>query len=237
MKKWNMKLAILAGAVVIIGIVIYGGMSLYSKLNQVNELNERLDESAEAPAGLESPNPTKLPSDPIEQTPAAEPTPTPELVPSTQPEDVIQPITTATSAPKPTSDNVDKGQKPEKEAASSEEKSRKKKEIDASVTAKLGKLQSSCQSVSSSLVQQIAEELNGNKDATLADIQSKYLSKVVTAESDCDLKFNELISSAKSEYKAAELGDQPFPDWSSQYESAKAGARADALAVIVNSIK
>lgn len=232
-----MKLAILAGAVVIIGLVIYGGTSLYSKLNQVNELNERLNESAEAAEGLESPVPTKEPADQIEQTPAAEPTLAPELVPSTQPDDVIQPTPTATLTPEQASNNVDKGQKPEKAATSSEEKSRKKKEIDASVTAKLDNLKSSCQAASRSLIQQITDELSGNEDATLADIQSKYLSKVITAESDCDLKFNELISNAKSEYKAAELGDQPFPDWSSQYENAKAGARADALAAIVNSIK
>src|SRR4030095_15952875 len=104
----------------------------------------------------------------------------------------------------------------EDESTNSDEKSRKKKEIDASVTANLEKLKSSCQASSNSLVRQIAQELSGDKEATLADIQSKYLNKVFSAEADCDAKFNQLLSNAKSEYKAADLGDRSIPDWSSQ---------------------
>jgi outer membrane biosynthesis protein TonB len=240
MKKSNKTLMIIAGALVVIGIVIYGSMSLYSKLNQVDELNGRLDEAADSNAGQDplkaTEQPDEQPTNQTEQTPQPDATPIPELVPTTQPEEVNQPSPTATLPPTDASNNIDKGQKPDKESTNSEEKSRKKKEIDASVTAKLGKLKSSCQATSNSLVKQIAQELSGDEEATLATIQSKYLNKVFSAEADCDAKFNQLISNAKSEYKAADLGDQSFPDWSAQYESAKAGARANALTVIANSL-
>ncbi|WP_141502203.1 hypothetical protein [Paenibacillus luteus] len=240
MKNRNKYLFILAGALVIIGIVIYGSMSLFSKINQVEELNGQLEETAEGNTGIvsssSSSSPTPSPDVEPEASMINEPTQTPEIVPSTQPGNAT-PSPIATLTPGPTSDNVDKDDNSKGESTNSEEKSRKKKKIDASVTAKLGSLKSSCQATSNSLVKQIAGELSSNKDATLADIQSKYLNKVFSAESDCDAKFNELISNAKSEYKAADLGDQAFPDWSSQYESAKAQARADALAVIADSIK
>lgn len=234
---------IIAGVLVVIGIVTYGSVSLYSKLNQVDELNGRLEETADVEAGEQTPEvsgqPNEQPTNQTEQTPVADATPTPEseLLPSTQPEEDLQPSPTATSTPNDTSSNVDKGQKPEEESTTSEEKTRKKKEINASVTAKLGKLKSSCQATSNSLVQQIAAELSGDEEATLATIQSKFLNKVFSAEAECDVKFNQLISDAQSEYKAADLGNQSFPDWSSQYESAKASARADALTVIANSLK
>ncbi|WP_054026176.1 hypothetical protein [Bacillus sp. FJAT-28004] len=240
MKKSNKTLMIIAGALVVIGIVIYGSMSLYSKLNQVDELNGRLDEAADSNAGQDplkaTEQPDEQPTNQAEQTPQPDATPIPELVPTTQPEEVNQPSPTATLPPADASNNIDKGQKPDKESTNSEEKSRKKKEIDASVTVKLGKLKSSCQATSNSLVKQIAQELSGDEEATLATIQSKYLNKVFSAEADCDAKFNQLISNAKSEYKAADLGEQAFPDWSAQYESAKAGARANALTVIANSL-
>ncbi|MGO4547618.1 hypothetical protein AB4Z29_22785 [Paenibacillus sp. 2TAB23] len=240
MKNRIKYLFILAGALIIIGIVIYGSMSLFSKLNKVEELNGQLDETAEGNTGVVSPSPLSSPiSSPADQPEATmnnEPTQTPEIGPSTQPEN-IAPTPSATLTPGPTSDNVEKDDNSKGESTNLEEKSRDKKKIDASVTAKLGSLKSSCQATSNSLVKQIAGELSSNKDATLADIQSKYLNKVFSAEADCDAKFNELMSNAKSEYKAADLGDQAFPDWSSQYESAKAQARADALAVIADSIK
>lgn len=242
MKKTNKTLMIIAGAIVVIGIVIYGSMSLYSKLNQVDELNGRLEEAADSNAGQESPKITEQPNEQstnqTDQTsePDATPSQEPDLVPTTQPDEVLKPSPSATLPPDEASNNVDKGQKPDKGSTNSENKSQKKKEIDASVTAKLEKLKSSCQATSNSLVKQIAKELSGDEEATLATIQSKYLNKVFSAEADCDARFNQLISNAKSEYKAADLGEQSFPDWSAQYESAKAGARANALAVIANSL-
>lgn len=236
MKITNKTLFIIAGAIVVIGIVIYGGMSLFSKLNQVEELNERIEETAQMDGGQVTAESSEKSDDKQEQTPAAEPAQTEVPVPTPQTADDLLPSPTSALTPEPTSDNLDVGQKSGDESTNSEEKSQKKKEIDASVTAKLGKLKSSCQASSNSLVRQIAQELSSDEDATLATIQSKYLNKVFSAEADCDAKFNLLISNAKSEYKAADLGDQPFPDWSSQYESAKASARADALAIIANSL-
>lgn len=238
MKKTNKIWFIIAGAIVVIGIIIYGSMSLYSKLNQVDELNGRLEEAAEFDNAEGASANTDRPSEQPEQTSNAEQTLTPEseLVPSAQPGDAIQPSPTATLTPVSASDNVDKGQKPGEESTTSEDKAQKKKKIDASVNAKLQQLKSSCQASSNSLVKQIANELSNDKEATLATIQSKYLDKVFSAEAACDAKFNQLISNAQSEYQAADLSNQALPDWSSQYESAKTGARADALAVIANSI-
>ncbi|OBZ11220.1 hypothetical protein A7975_19900 [Bacillus sp. FJAT-26390] len=237
MKISNKMLFIMAGAIVVIGIVIYGSMSLYAKLNKVEELNGRLEETAQNDGVQASPESTEQPSNQAVQKPEDEPTQTPVPVPTTQSEEGLKSSPDATLTPEPTSDNLDIGHKPEDESTNTDDKSQKKKEIVASVTAKLAKLKSSCQASSNSLVQQIAEELSADKDATLSTIQSKYLNKVFAAEADCDAKFNQLISTAKSEYKAADLGDQSFPDWSSQYESAKAAARANALTVIANSLK
>ncbi|WP_419876226.1 hypothetical protein [Candidatus Pristimantibacillus sp. PTI5] len=238
MKKTNKIRFIIAGAVVVIGIIIYGSMSLYSKLNQVDELNGRLEEAAEVDNAEETPTSTNQPSEQPNQTSDTEQTPAPEsvLVPSAQPEDVIRPSPTATLTPEPASNNVDKGQKSGEEITTVDEKAQKKKEIDASVNAQLQQLKSSCQASSSSLVKQIANELSDDKEATLATIQSKYLDKVFSAEAACDVKFNQLISNAQSEYKAADLSNQAMPDWSSQYENAKAQVRVDALTVIANSI-
>jgi hypothetical protein len=244
MKISSKMLFIFAGAIVVIGIVIYGSMSLYSKLNQVEELNGRIEETARIDGGQNTAESSEKPDDQPEQTPLVEPAQSPAAdpaqtevsVPTPQTAEALLPSPTSSLTPEPTSDNLEVGQKSGDESTNSEEKSQKKKEIDASVTAKLEKLKSSCQASSNSLVRQIAQELSNDEDATLATIQSKYLNKVFSAEADCDAKFNLLISNAKSEYKAADLGDQPFPDWSSQYESAKAGARADALAIIANSL-
>lgn len=243
MTRVNKVFFIFLCTVVLIGLIIYGSLTLYSKINQLEELNGKIEETAEVDTNNESPvNTENSTSHRPEQTEELALTPQPtnklesEIGPSTQPEKT-NPSPSATLTPGPTSDNVEKDDNSKGESTNSEEKSRNKKKIDASVTAKLGSLKSSCQATSNSLVKQIAGELSSNKDATLADIQSKYLSKVFSAESDCDAKFNELMSNAKSEYKAADLGDQAFPDWSSQYESAKAKARADALAVIADSIK
>ncbi|MDQ8738358.1 hypothetical protein [Paenibacillus sp. LHD-38] len=238
MNKTNKIRFIIAGAIVVIGIIIYGSMSLYSKINQVNELNGRLEEAAEVDNAEGTPTKSDQPSEQPEQTANAEETSIPESepVPSAQPEDALQPSPTATLTPVPASDNVDKGQKPGEESTTSEDKAQMKKKIDASVNAKLQQLKSSCQASSNSLVKQIANELSNDKEATLATIQSKYLDKVFSAEAACDAKFNQLISNAQGEYQAAELSNQALPDWSSQYESAKATARADALAVIANSI-
>lgn len=229
---------IITGAIVIIGIVIYGSMSLYSKLNQVDELNGRLEEAAEVNNAEGSSTNTDQPSEQPNQTSDTEQTPAPGalLVPSAQLEDDILPSQTATLTPEPASNNVDKGQKSGEEITTADEKTQKKKEIDASVNAQLQQLKSSCQASSNSLVKQIANELSNDEEATLATIQSKYLDKVFSAEAACDAKFNQLISNAQGEYLAADLSNQALPDWSSQYESAKAEARADALAVIANSI-
>ncbi|HTG70668.1 MAG TPA: hypothetical protein VL921_15525 [Candidatus Udaeobacter sp.] len=235
MKKWNKSLIIIAGALVVIGIALYGGISLYAKLNKVTELHTRLDEAAGKPEtkptqehGQEEQGQGQEQEQEASQETSQESLLSPSEVPQLAP--------AAALTPDQPSDNADEGQKPVEDAASAEDKVRKKNEIDASVTAKLWQLRSSCQARSSSLAGQIAQELRGDEEATAAAIQSKYMDMVFSAEADCDARFNQMISIALSEYKAAGLGDQSLPDWSSQYESAKAEARADALDVIANSL-
>ncbi len=230
MKKINKTLIMITSALIVIGIVVFGSMSLYSKLNQVDELNGRLEEAAAAYAGQQSKESKDQQADKAEQT--SEPEPEPSLGPV----DVSQQSPTATLTSEQQSDNVYKDQKLVNESSTSEEKARKKQEIDAAITAEMQQLRASCQAASHSLVQQIAQELSADDDATLATIQSKYLNEIFSAESDCDIRFNQLVGNAQSEYEAADLGNQALPDWSSQYESAKAQARADAFAVIANSL-
>lgn len=232
MKK---SLIITAGSLVVVGIVLYGSISLYSKLNKVDELNQRIEETVDSNSGQDSNNSADNPSlVQEEEDQATEPVQAEQVQ-----EEELQPATvenvTPSSALSP--NNVDTSEKPADEAKSTEDNARKKQEIDAAISADMQQLKASCQASSSSLVQQITQELGGNDEAALETIQNKYLTKVFAAEAECDAQFNQLLSKAKSEYSAADLSDQPLPDWSSQYESAKAQARADAIAVIANTVE
>lgn len=231
MKK---SLIITAGSLVVVGIVICGSISLYSKLNKVNELNQRLEETVDSDASQDSSNSVGPSVVQEEEDQELEPVQV-EL----EQEKELQPATvenvTPSSALSP--NNADTSEKPADDAKSTEDKARKKQEIDAAISADMQQLKASCQVSSSSLVQQIIQELGGNDEAALETIQNKYLTKVFAAEAECDAQFNQLLNKAKSEYSAADLSDQPLPDWSSQYESAKAQARADAIDFIANAVE
>lgn len=226
MKK---SLIITAGSLVVVGIVLYGSISLYSKLNKVDELNERIEETADFNPSQDSNNS----ADPsfVQEEEDQEIEPVPAQV------EELQPTSTETMTSSPSPNNVDTSEKPTDDAKSTEDNARKKQEIDAAISAEMQQLKASCQASSSSLVQQIIQELGKNDEASLETIQSKYLTKIFAAEAECDAQFNQLLSKAKSGYSAADLSNQPLPDWSSQYESAKAQARADAITVISNAVE
>lgn len=229
MKK---SLIITAGSLVMVGIVFYGSISLYSKLNKVDELNQRIEETVDSNSGHNSNNSADNPSlVQVEEDQVTEPTQAEQV----QGEE-LQPASVENAAPSsaPSPNNVDTSEKPADDVKSTEDKARIKQEIDAAISADMQQLKASCQASSSSLVQQITQELGENDETSLETIQSKYLTKIFDAEAECDAQFNQLLSKAKSEYSAADLSDQPLPDWSSQYESAKAQARADAITVIAN---
>ncbi|RCW47876.1 hypothetical protein [Paenibacillus prosopidis] len=227
MKK---SLIITVGSLVVVGIVLYGSISLYSKLNKVDELNQRIEETADFDTSQDSNTDPSLVQE--EENQPKEPSQTEQVQ-----EDKLQSTSVENETPSPSPNNVDTSEKPTDDAKSTEDNVRKKQEIDAAITADLQQLKASCQASSSSLVQQITQELGKNDEAALEMIQNKYLTKVFAAEAECDAQFNQLISKAKSEYSAADLSDQPLPDWSTQYESAKAQARADAITVISNAVQ
>ncbi|MGM0883319.1 MAG: hypothetical protein ACQEXQ_20070 [Bacillota bacterium] len=229
---------ILAVSLVVLAISVYGSISLYTKLNKVDELNQRMEKTAK--------NEDSQVSDPVlDQPPAQDEKPEAEsdeydvqaAEPSEEPGGESSTTPSATPTPEQTSGDAGEGQKPEGDATVSVDKAQKKQKIDAAITAEMEQLRASCQTVSKSLVEQILGELSGNKEATLKTIQDKYLTKVFAAEASCDARFNQLLSSVQRKYAEAYLYDQALPDWSSQYESAKEQARADALVAIANTVQ
>lgn len=232
MKK---SLIITAGSLVVVGIVLYSSISLYSKLNKVDELNQRLEETADSAASQDSTNsadPSVVQEEEEQATEATEPAQAEQVQ-----EEELQPTSNGAATPSPSPNDAGTSEKQADNTKSSEDKTRIKQEIDTAITADLQQLKASCQASSSSLVQQITQELSKNDEAALETIQSKYLTKIFAAEAECDAQFNQLVNKAKSEYSAADLSDQKLLDWSSQYESAKAQARADAIAVIANAVE
>jgi hypothetical protein len=230
-------LIIIAVSVVVVGIVLYGSIRLYSKLNKVDELNQRLEETAIVNDRQNSDESVDQSANHEGENLGIVSTNAPEVETLQELEGEAEPISAETTTPVPSPNNPETSVNPSDDAEYTEDKGWKKQEIDAAISADMQQLKASCQASSSSLVQQIVQELGGNDEAALDTIQSKYMSKIVAAEAECDAKFNQLLSKAKSEYGAANLSDQPLPDWSSQYESAKAQARADAITIIANAVE
>lgn len=220
------KMIIIAGSLVVVGVVVYSSINLYSKLNKVEELNQRLEETADIKDKQDTKESAGQPVKQEGEKTGIEVSQTPEQEPSLKPEAEEQPTSAATTTPEQPAGN-DK---------STEDKAQKKQVIDAAITAEMQQLRASCQAFSSSLVQQIVQEISENEEAAVENFQSKYLTKVFAAESECDAEFSQLLSDAQSEYSAAGLNKEQLPNWSSQYENAKAQARADAVAAISNAM-
>lgn len=249
-KKKNWLLAI--AAILLLGLLTYGGVSLVSKMNKVDELNGKIADAEktgeeEPPAEPTPSEPGELVNDPDSSEPPAETTNPSESqqppaggTPTTQPgKPGVKPGNTGTSpeaTPKPTSPGGSGGTKPTTPPAT-DDKAKKKKEIDAATTAEMEKLRASCTAKSSSLVNQIVQQLKADEDATAESIQGDFLTDIMAAEANCDAQFNTLVGQAKAQYTAAGLDEQSLPDWSSEYESAKSQARSNALAAIAGAMK
>lgn len=237
-----------------IGAAIYGGMSLNTKWNEVKELNGQIADASE-PDGKEpddqepggqpddqaidpsntdesvSPKPSSEAGSPQENNPEPEVSQSPG---SKSPATDASPPTTPKPSPSPGGANDGGGA--EDDTLSPEEKEKLKKEIDASTASGMEQLRASCKASSSSLVQQIVQELNNNEEASLQTIQKEFLTSIIAAEAECDVKFNLLAASAKEQYKGAGISEESLPDWSTEYGSAKEQARADALVAIAGAI-
>lgn len=236
MKKWQKLSLVIAGALIIAITVIVGVNNLNSKLDEVKELNEQIADASNEENATE----TNQPEDEGNETDEGQPgqTPKPNVKPgqsSEAPESTNDPDTTQLpeSTPKPSEPGDQSTAKP----PSTEDQDRKKKEIDGAVTAQMESLRATCKSTSNSLIAQIKQELAANEDASLETIQSKYLTKILTAEAECDAQFNQLVSDAKAQYSDADLNEDALPNWSTEYENAKSQARSDALVEIANALK
>jgi len=239
--------------ILLLGLVTYGGISLVSKMNKVDELNGKI---AEVDGSWEEKSSTQpSPSDTTDSTDDSG-----EL--SEQPSEITNPsssqkpqtgektqhdkpgttpgntVTSPQMTPKPSSpDNSGgTGTKPTS-PPSSNDKDKKKKEVDSATTAEMEKLRASCTATSNNLVSKIVQELKADEDASLESIQGDFLTDILAAEAKCDVQFNLLIGLAQAQYKAAGIDEQSLPDWSSEYESAKSQARSSALTAITKALK
>ncbi|REK69281.1 hypothetical protein [Paenibacillus paeoniae] len=236
-------------SLLVLGLVIYGGVSLISKINEVKDLNGKIaeveipsdQENLEQPSFTDkedvsnpsgkpelSPNPVGASTSHQPQSPSQQPSTTPGKT-ENQPSVTLKPVPTPSS-------NGGTGTKLTT-IPTPDDKAKKKKEIDAATTTEMEKLRASCTAKSSSLVNQIVQQLKADKDATAESIQGDFLTDIMAAEASCDAQFNLLVGQAKTQYTAAGIDEQSLPDWSSDYESEKSKARSSALTAIASAMK
>lgn len=134
------------------------------------------------------------------------------------------------SASKPASDD-------EAEVILTKQQTAKKLSIDNKYEGKISSLRSECKATSDQLLGSMIGELSSNEDATLMTLQTKFLGKLIKAETSCDGRFQTLIEGATSEYLGAEIPVSKMPSWQSQYSKEKAAVRASAIAKLVAAIK
>lgn len=134
------------------------------------------------------------------------------------------------SASKPASDD-------KTEVILTNQQTAKKLSIDNKYDGKISSLRSECKVTSSQLLESMIGELSSNEDATLMTLQTKFLGKLIKAETNCDGRFQTLIDSATAEYLGADIPVSKMPTWQSQYSKEKAAVRASAIAKLVAAIK
>lgn len=113
----------------------------------------------------------------------------------------------------------------------------KKRSIDNKYDGKISSLRSVCKATSGQLLESMIGELSSNEDATLMTLQTKFLGKLIKAETSCDGRFQTLIEGATAEYLGADIPVSKMPAWQSQYSKEKAAVRASAIAKLVAAIK
>lgn len=105
---------------------------------------------------------------------------------------------------------------------------------------KLNTLKQGCTNQVNSIVSEIATDINASqsegKSLSLSILQSKYLTKVESAESSCDSQFQKLVADARSEYALKELPLNDIAIWNNDYEKAKQEARAQAMSILMSSL-
>ncbi|MDQ6420665.1 hypothetical protein RB620_14640 [Paenibacillus sp. LHD-117] len=245
MTKRQRMLLLVVALLLVLGVASYGVISLTTKLNQAKELNEQLAE-AEDSEGQQEPEISLVVDDKegqsgeeiaahdSEEKPQSSETSTGQagVDPAASPDDNAgQPSpTNSVEASNPSSPSTAPAPTPI-------DKKERKKQIDSTITASMEALRGTCKATSSQLIAQIKVEITSDKDAALESIQTKYLGKVVAAEAECDAQFNQLISDAKAKYEEAGLQQSELPDWGSEYESAKANARSEALVELASALQ
>ncbi|MGO4108869.1 hypothetical protein [Paenibacillus sp. YAF4_2] len=133
---------------------------------------------------------------------------------------------------KPVEKPAEPVEKPTVELASDQKKT--KQVIDSQTEAKLNSLSGTCKAKSNAILNQIVGSADG---VSLADLQSKFLGKVVEAEGSCDAQFQGIMSQAASSYADAGIDSSAMPDWNAKYEANKQSVRASAISAIAKAIK
>ncbi|MHA6481476.1 hypothetical protein ACX1C1_06175 [Paenibacillus sp. strain BS8-2] len=237
---------------IVLGLGSYAAYSLMSKMDQVKELNGQIAEAdEEGSVDPESTEPTTLPGGGGDDEPpdvAVDPSAAEGAGGSDNPGATSNTNVSATPTAKPQSTDKpaqpDAG-KPDSSAGtqtpastpSPAELEERKQSIDQSVTASMESLRATCKAKSSGLVAQIKAEIAADQDAAVDTLQKEFLGQVIEAEAECDSQFAELVGQAKAQYKAAGIAESGLPDWSTEYDNAKAEARSAALTEIAGAIQ
>jgi hypothetical protein len=98
----------------------------------------------------------------------------------------------------------------------------------ATYKSKLDSLKNSCQGDINRLVSSIVSAKKGNKDLSLAELQSMFLQKFVDAESRCDSGLSGIISEAGK----AGVSSGDIEVWKQSYHSMKQAAQSSAIGQI-----
>jgi hypothetical protein len=220
-----------------------------AKMNQVKELNGQIAEADEESVDLTASKPSTLPEGDKEEpaSDAVDDTIAPEGEGSSEGGNHSVGAGNPSAAPvpqstdKPTQPRAGKpgsaGTQPPASTPTPEELEERKQSIDQSVTASMESLRATCKAKSSGLVAQIKAELASDPDAAVGTLQKEFLGQVIEAEADCDSQFSQLVGQAKEQYKAAGIAESGLPNWSTEYDIAKAEARAAALTEIASAIQ
>lgn len=249
-----------AVVIIVLGLGAYATYTLMSKMNQVKELNGQIAEADEGDsANPEVTDSATKPGDSGEEKPADVVVDPPtdkgntssgadHVAGSGDPSATAPAAATATATANPQSTDKpaqpgagDSGnptgtQTPVPTPTPVDPKERKQA-IDQSVTASMESLRATCKAKSSGLVAQIKAEIAADPDAAVDMLQKEFLGQVIEAEAECDSQFAELVGQAKAQYKAAGIAESGLPDWSTEYDNAKADARSAALTEIASAIQ
>jgi len=138
-------------------------------------------------------------------------------------------------SPKPSANGESNGG--ERQAELSQAQKAEKQVIDKRVEGKFVTLRNECKAKSDSLLQSMIDELTSNEEATLKTLQSKFLGKLLVAETSCDGSFQTLVKRAADDYAKEGIPESAMPDWNSRYNEEKAAVRSSAIAKLTAAMK